>query len=120
MAFLPFFFFAIGLALSYSSRQAQHLCLAVWRRRGSPNVPWPHGTTSQHERCWRGEAIRRKEGCPDAAEAGAKPLRSATTVRRGVGTGTKTRPAAWADAWLTSKERFLLASVSYVPLGREA
>ena len=28
-----------------------------------------------------------------------------------VGTGTKTRPAAWADAWSTSKERCLLASV---------
>ena len=26
MAFLPFFFFAIGPALSYVSRQAQHLC----------------------------------------------------------------------------------------------
>ena len=40
MAFLAFFFFAIGPALSYVSRQAQHLCLAAWRRRGSPNVPW--------------------------------------------------------------------------------
>ena len=28
-----------------------------------------------------------------------------------VGTGTKTRPAAWTDAWLTSEEHCLLASV---------
>ena len=39
MAFLPFFFFAIGLALSYSSPQAQHY-VAAWRRRGSPELLW--------------------------------------------------------------------------------
>ena len=41
MAFLPFFFFAIGPALSYVSRQARPFVqsLAAWRRRGSPNVP---------------------------------------------------------------------------------
>jgi hypothetical protein len=38
LAFLPFFFFAIGPALSYVSRQAQHFCPRGVAAPGQPEI----------------------------------------------------------------------------------
>ena len=91
-------------------------------RRGGAGAARNCRGASQRERRRRGAAIRLHKRAARMLPKGwalSLSLQRHDLARGGVGTGTKTRPAAWADAWLTSKERFLLASVSYVPLGRD-
>ena len=71
MAFLPFFFFAIGRALSYVSPQAQHL-----RPRGvaAPGQPKRAEARRSAALAPRSEAIWLQSARPDAAESLALSL----------------------------------------------